>query len=445
MNCEQVREVLPVYLEGDPSLTAAEKEVIADHLANCRECAAEAEPLREQVALLRGAGEWARKAGERALVAARTPRRIAARPERHGRRRAVRSRSRAGWIAAAAALLLACLAGWSMLEGGDSRSDTPTGRLLEGELVRGGRSVGLLKAGHDYTVPDRASATLKLSGGATLTVSGGSRFLLGEGFETRPRIRLLRGRMTCASEQPFEVSGSHIRATVCGSFALAARESRPPEAAAPQHSAAALDLTGWLFPSAVAAESPGTDSFAVPEAFILLSGWADVQVNGSRFRLRSRSAVVGGDGSQPVTGDPGRLVADMASERTSLLRGLLSPRYRAMVAEYGARAVRYREQRNLPGLSPEQFADLAWRIAIADEMRAAHARRLAALAAKEGRRLSRADLLAARIDVLCDLKEESDRQEGTPDSPAAETDTSAADAGAPAARTANPNEGGTTR
>ncbi|MHC4916218.1 MAG: anti-sigma factor family protein [Planctomycetota bacterium] len=448
MNCEQVRELLPVYVESDPSLTAAERKVVAGHLEACPQCAAEAEVIGEQVALLRGAGEWARKVGREAGRAARpsprvTPARSRPGAVRNGRRPAKGRGLPVGWVAAAAAALAACLAGWYVLGRGGGETAAATGRLVEGELVRRGRSVGVLLPGNDYTVPDRASATFDFDGGTRVSVAGGSSFRLADDFETRPRMQLLRGKMTCSSDAPFEVSGYRIRARVCGSFALVARESRPAGlSAAPP---AARGWTDLIFPAAIAAEPSAAALAGPPEAFLLLSGWAEVRVNGSSFRLAAERALVGGDGSDPGVGEPGRLVADMVSERASLLQGLLSPRYRAMVAEYSARAVRYRERRALPETGAAELADLAWRIALVDEMRAAHSARLAELAAAEDPRLSRADLLGARIDVLCDLREETGRDGGTPASPAAaanETET-AAEAAAPG--TAGHKEGGMTK
>jgi len=141
---------------------------------------------------------------------------------------------------------------------------------------------------------------------------------------------------------------------------------------------------------------------AGPEAFLLLAGWAEVRVNGEKARLEGRRALVGGDGAAAAWGAPGKLLADMIARREQSLAGLLTPRYRAMIAEYIAREGEYTRRLAAAG-TEEEKADINWRIAFMKELSAAHAARLPSLARDEGPRLRRAERLAARMRVLSSL------------------------------------------
>lgn len=409
MNCETVREKLIACLESDPPLAAAERAELEAHLAGCPACRAESEALRGQIALLRAAGGWARGlgAGARLPAASSRPspgRMRGPRARRNGKRR---RRLSPAWLVAAAALLALALGAWKLLPGpekpggpGPRNGEEPPGRLIAGNILEGGQPATLLASGRRYVVPPGPGAEIELRGDATVWVRAGSSFEVPGDFDVRPGLRVLSGGLRCSSNAPFMLRGARLSARACGSFALATSAAAPPAPSSAEPVSAAW--SDWLFPRAFAAETPAGGGHSGPEAFLLWAGWAEVRVNGARFRLEGYQAAVGGDGAAHQSGAAGKLLADMIAERKGLLEGLLTPRYRAMIAEYSARRADY-VKRLAAAKTEEEKADLNWRMASMKELSAAHAARLPSLAKAEGARLHRAELLAARIRVLSSL------------------------------------------
>jgi anti-sigma factor RsiW len=411
MSCDEVREKLLAYVENDPPISPDERERIGRHLLECADCRARTEALREQVALLRGAGEWAREQG----ASLQLPK-IGSGRQSPGRLRGARARrkKRSGrsapvvWTAAAAAALLFGALAWVLLA---HRSDEPgrgtrgtrpgvaeaPGQLLRGEILRGGRAVSLLRAGKTYMVSPDGEAEVLLRGGGSVRLAGGSNFEVPEDFEARPGLRLRSGKLRCKVNSPLEVAASRIRARACGQFTLASAAPPPPQ---DENARTSCRWSDWLFPSAYAAEAGDELRRGFPELFLLEFGWAEVTVAGRQVRLEGRAALLGGDGGEPAQGAPEKLLADMRSQRAKQLDGLLTPRYRAIIAEYTARRARYVARLGKPEVGEAERADLGWRIALMDELRRAHAGRLEKLALEEGARLRRAELLGARISLL---------------------------------------------
>ncbi len=400
MNCEAVREGLIIYLESDPPLEAAERAELEAHLGGCPACRAELEALRGQVELLREAGDWAQGLGAGARLPAASSR-PGPRARRNGKRR--RGLSPA-WLVAAAALLALALGAWKLLPGTEKpdgpdvkKGQEPPGRLIAGNILEGGQPVTLLTVGRRYVVPPGPVAEIELRGDAAVRVRAGSSFEVPGDFDVRPGLRVLSGELRCNSKVPFVLRGARLSARACGSFALATSAAAPP--APPGADPVSAAWSDWLFPRAFAAEARADGVSSGPEAFLLWTGWAEVRVNGGEVRLDGHQAIVGGDGAAHQAAAPGKLLADMTAERKRHLAGLLTPRYRAMIAEYSARRAEY-VRRLATVKNDEERADLDWRMASMKELSAAHAARLPSLAKVEGVRLRRAELLAARIRVL---------------------------------------------
>jgi len=412
MNCESARQRLLALIEGDPPLPPAEREATKAHLADCPACRAEAEALREQVALLRGAGEWARSLGGSLLPAGacrtgKTPGRL-----RRAGGRSERSRQNSAglvyWLSAAAAVLLIGFLAWKHLgspgkpgsTGSDGRpAENLQAHLLSGEVLRNGQPVGIMLPGRRYVVSPAGDAEIELpSEKSRARILSGSHFGIPSDYESRPGLDLISGRMRCFSDSPLHVRGQRLTAVACGEFAVATRASPPP----PAGKGAASFLQDWLFPVAYAAEDPAPGAEA-PEVFLLESGWADLTLAGKRFTLRTREAVIGGDGSEPLRGDPGTLLRELRSEQRRLLAGLLSPTYRAVIADYTARRARYLEELGKPATSPERRRALGWKLELLKNLLEAHAGRLSSLAREEAPALRRAQVLDARIELLLEL------------------------------------------
>ena len=56
MNCDQARALLSDYVDG--TLAGPDLDALSDHVRRCRDCAADADGLRETIALLRGLPPW---------------------------------------------------------------------------------------------------------------------------------------------------------------------------------------------------------------------------------------------------------------------------------------------------------------------------------------------------------------------------------------------------
>ncbi len=415
MNCEFARQRLAAYIEHHPPLPPQEREGLKAHLDECATCRAELDALREQVALLRSAGEWARSLGEsfelQAPAGARTsPGRLRRAKSRSGR--PTRRSSNPGlWLGAAAAAMLVAFFGWRHLaapDPGTHRGDNPEAsahetqaHLLSGEIIRNGQPVGIMSAGLRYVVSPATDAEIALPASrARARFLKGSQFELPADFASRPGLKLLCGKLRCSSDAPLHVRASWLTAVACGDFALATTAPPPPPAAST--TSAANPLTEWLFPSACAAQNTSPSGSAA-EGFLLESGWADLTLAGKKIRLTSNQALLGGDGDATQRGTPEELLRDLRRRRNALLAGLLSPIYREVLADYTTRRVRYIAELAAPDASAERKQDLPWRIAMMDELLAAHARRLATLAVEEDPKLRRAQFLSRRIDLLFTL------------------------------------------
>ena len=396
MNCEAVRERLIVYLEDEPVLNAAERAEIEDHLKNCPDCRAQAEAFRGQIGLLREAGSWAAERGKRIEV--RLPQGAPGRPVNGAaRRRRKSSRSRrmpVGWLVAAAAGALLAFGAWKLAVD-DPPTPKPPATLLEGQIIAGGEPVNLIENGRQYLVPPGQTANLRLEDGTLVWLTGESRFELPATGESASVIALDRGGLFCKtkSDGELEVRGSRIKAVASGRFALrAVARFAPPSVEA--------RWTDRIFPRAFAAETGTPGTKGEPEVFLLVSGWAQVTVNGDSRRLDGHRALIGGDGLDPVDGLPETLLGLLQVESAELLAGHLSPRYTRMIDEFTARRLAYTERRGNVTLDDAARADLAWRIELMDQLIDAHQKRRAELKESEAPDLIRAERLAARLAAL---------------------------------------------
>jgi hypothetical protein len=399
VNCAEVRAALAAYLEADPPLAADPAEALRAHLADCPACRAEAEALREQLALLRGAGAWAAEVG--AEAAARFP---AGRPNAGPGRSAATRRALRLAVGAAAAGLLAVAGVWTLVAGNPpDQAGKMVGTVEKGVILHGGSPAEALYELEGYRVPAGHGALVRLADGTPLWIGGASSFTVSPGNGGSPCVELHCGSVVCASVTPVEVRWHRMSAFACGWFAMGA----PGEAPGSETGAPAQSIwSDWLFPPAQAAEDAATPADRGPAVFLLLSGWTELRVGEEELSLVGRRVIFGGDGRSALIGPPEGLISSAAAERRGLVEGLLSPRYRSMKAEYSARLRGYLARLAAADVGEEERQDLAWRIALLEELCAAQDARLEGLSAVEGPRERRAALLGLRIARLRALGQE---------------------------------------
>jgi hypothetical protein len=300
----------------------------------------------------------------------------------------------------AAAVVLAAGAWWGLSPRGE-RPGRLFGVLADGGVLLDGAFVEDLHSGDDCLVPPGDGAVVRLPDGAALWFSGGSRFHLpvtGAGFA---EVDLRAGSVAGCCLAPVGVRSDRLTVRACGRFAMSVPAAEVP--VPPDADLAGVSPDGWLFPSAVASESPAPAAAGAPRkpaAFLLLSGWADLRVGEEELHLVGRRAVICGDGGAPALGLPEGLLAASAAEHRELIRGLAAPRYRAMVAEFAARRGGYLLRSQSAEATEAEREELAWRVALLEDLRRAHSKRLAALELAERPREERAALLAARHSRL---------------------------------------------
>jgi hypothetical protein len=267
--------------------------------------------------------------------------------------------------------------------------------LDKGQVLLAGMPAETLHAGGCYAVPPGKGAVARLDQYTTLWVSGGSRFTIGSGPGLS--IELGSGSLMFQSIVPVEVRWGAVRAQGCGRFALAVPGGDEAKGEEPVASAGWSD---WLFPRAGAAEPGPSGATCGPAAFLLLSGWTNLRVGEEELSLIGPHAVLGGDGESLLVGAPEGLLASAAAERRRLLHGLLTPRYRTMLAEFSARRASYLTRLAAGDVEPAEREDLTWRIALMDLLRETHQAQIERLSHVEGPREERAGLLEAGMECL---------------------------------------------
>jgi hypothetical protein len=197
---------------------------------------------------------------------------------------------------------------------------------------------------------------------------------------------------------PVEVRSLTLRAQGCGRFALAVPGGDEPKGG--DELAAPGGWGNWLFPRAEAVEPNSPEAAPGPAAFLLLSGWTNLRVGEEELSLVGRRAVLGGDSKSLLVGAPEGLLASAAAERRRLLSGLVSPRYRTMLAEFSARRASYLTRLTAGDLDDSEREDLTWRIAVMDLLRETHQAHIERLSQVERPREERAELLEAGMECL---------------------------------------------